>query len=449
MWETIIGFILTVFASLTGFLYHREKKSKALYEFVWKKSSTLKPRHMMGIRPYHPYYYDRKEDELIVKYLNQKENILILGPPLIGKTRGAYEAIKGLNKPATILKPRHTEINPDNFFIPVLLSSWRDKVLLLDDLQRFVELQNFEILLNKALEKQITILATCRSGGEYEKVKHKLLEKNIDTQNIFGGNVVELQRINEEVGKKIARKLEKDWEEVKFNGTVGSILMELSEMQKRFSNCNDNEKTIMYTLRKLYLCGIYEEDLVFKLEHLRILAEQVELTGEKYRWSGWLNDLESKELIILKKDDRIQVEEIYLDDIVKPANEVSPLKLYEQVLHLFSTKPEALIKLGNKVYAEGLYILDIKTFMKIAIAAYEKALESYTFDGFPIQYAATHYNLGTAFRTLADVENKRENCKKAITAYQEALNVFNEEEFPELFPLISANLKRALGFCGK
>ena len=61
----------------------------------------------------------------------------------------------------------------------------------------------------------------------------------------------------------------------------------------------------------------------------------------------------------------------------------------------------------------------------------------------------TQNNLGNAFSTLADVENKRENCKKAITAYQEALNVFNEEEFPELFPLISANLKRALGFCGK
>ena len=58
-------------------------------------------------------------------------------------------------------------------------------------------------------------------------------------------------------------------------------------------------------------------------------------------------------------------------------------------------------------------------------------------------------NLGNAFSTLAEVENKRENCKKAITAYQEALNVFNEEEFPEIFHIVSANMKRALEFLGK
>ncbi len=440
---TIIGLILAVLIPLTGFLYHRKIKNKALYEFVWKKSSTLKPRHILGIRPYHPYYYDRKEDKLIAKYLNQKENIIILGPPLIGKTRGAYEAIKGLNKPAAILKPRHTDINLENFFIPRRFSYWRDKVLLLDDLQRFVELQNFEILLNKALEKQVTILATCRSGMEYKKVKHKLLEKNIDPQTIFGDNVVELQRIKEEEGKKISRELEKDWAKVKFNGTVGSILMKLSEMQKRFSNCNDNEKTIMHTLRKLYLCGIYEEDLVFKLEHIRILAKQEELTGEKFRWSGWLQELKSRELILLKKDDRIQVEEIYIEDIFKPANEVSPLKLYEQVLTLFSDKPEALIKLGNKVYTEGLYILEIKSFMKSAAAAYEKALKLYTIDKFPMVYAMTQNNLGTAFRTLAEVENKKENCKKAITAYQEALTVYSLERFPMDYAMTQNNLGTA------
>ena len=318
----------------------------------------------------------------------------------------------------------------------------------MDDLHRFVEQPNFDILLNKALEKQVTILATCRSGKEYKKVKNKLLEKNIDPQTIFGDNVVELQRIKEEDGKKISRKLEIDWEDVKFNGTVGSILMELSEMQKRFSICNDNEKTIMYTLRKLYLCGIYEEELIFKLENLRILAKREELTGEKYRWSAWLREIEDKELILLKKGDRIQVEEIYLEDIFKPVNEVSPLELYEQVLHLFSDKPEALVKLGNKVYTEGLYILEIKAFMKIAIAVYEKALKLYTVNKFPMDYAMTQNNLGTALWTLAEVENKTENCKNAITAYQEALNIFKKEEFPEVFPLVSANLKNALEFLG-
>jgi len=60
----------------------------------------------------------------------------------------------------------------------------------------------------------------------------------------------------------------------------------------------------------------------------------------------------------------------------------------------------------------------------------------------------TQNNLGTAYRTLGEVEAKAENCKKAIKAYEEALKVFTKEEFPEIYLLVKSNLRKLLDFCG-
>ncbi|MDP2924508.1 MAG: tetratricopeptide repeat protein, partial [Candidatus Omnitrophota bacterium] len=85
---------------------------------------------------------------------------------------------------------------------------------------------------------------------------------------------------------------------------------------------------------------------------------------------------------------------------------------------------------------------------KKAIKAYEEALKVRTLDRFPMQYATTQNNLGTAYRTLGEVEAKAENCKKAIKAYEEALKVFTKEEFPEIYLLVKSNLRKLLDFCG-
>ncbi|MEK7354520.1 MAG: tetratricopeptide repeat protein, partial [Chloroflexota bacterium] len=84
---------------------------------------------------------------------------------------------------------------------------------------------------------------------------------------------------------------------------------------------------------------------------------------------------------------------------------------------------------------------------KKAISAYEAALTIYTLKGFPMQYAMTQNNLGAAYRTLAEVENKAENCKLARVAYDEALKIYTEEKFPEIYPRVAGNLQGLLDFC--
>jgi len=77
---------------------------------------------------------------------------------------------------------------------------------------------------------------------------------------------------------------------------------------------------------------------------------------------------------------------------------------------------------------------------KRAIAAYEEALKVYTPERFPMYYGGTQNNLGNAYGRLAEIEEKAENCKKATKAYEEALRVYTKEEFPEIHKLITHNI---------
>jgi tetratricopeptide (TPR) repeat protein len=85
---------------------------------------------------------------------------------------------------------------------------------------------------------------------------------------------------------------------------------------------------------------------------------------------------------------------------------------------------------------------------KRAIEAYDEALEVYTRDRFPMDYAMTQNNLGNAYGTLGEVEGKVENSKRAIEAYEEALKIYTESEYPEIFPVVERNLKILRDFCG-
>jgi len=58
-----------------------------------------------------------------------------------------------------------------------------------------------------------------------------------------------------------------------------------------------------------------------------------------------------------------------------------------------------------------------------------------------MDYAMTQNNLGAAYGTLAEVEDKAGNCNKAIQAFKEALSVYTKEEFPEVYRIIEENIK--------
>jgi tetratricopeptide (TPR) repeat protein len=84
-----------------------------------------------------------------------------------------------------------------------------------------------------------------------------------------------------------------------------------------------------------------------------------------------------------------------------------------------------------------------------AIAACKEALKVHTLDRFPIKYAMTQSNLGDTYRTLAEVEDKAENCNRAIAAYEEALNLLQRTAMRGVCDIVSRNLEKTLRFCGR
>ncbi|MGB9594567.1 MAG: hypothetical protein ACPL7R_10575, partial [Anaerolineae bacterium] len=86
-----------VFSPVRRFLKHR-RQLKATYQVVWKPSGRLKPQEVMGLRGerkrgFREYYYTRTADAAIRQRIQAGQHVLILGHPLAGKTRAAYQAL--------------------------------------------------------------------------------------------------------------------------------------------------------------------------------------------------------------------------------------------------------------------------------------------------------------------------------------------------------------------
>jgi tetratricopeptide (TPR) repeat protein len=361
---------------------------------------------------------------------------------LSGKTRAVYEALVKLNKPFSVLAAINTDIYLEKFSFPKHFKFWRSKILFIDDLQRLVELQNFEHLFKEAMNHSTSIIATCRSGIGCKKAKNKMAAINLDFETIFKGNIVELGKVPQAVAEDVAKQAGIDWAKVKFDGNIGSVFMKLSEMEKRFNDCEPEEQAILRALRKLYVCGIYRDNQVFPLEWIKIAGKSDELEGKKPQWMKWLEDLKAMEFLIWEKD-QIQAEQVYLEEVVRPDVNLSSLEIFEQMIRHFSGVPEVLIRLGSRAYAIGEPVVEKLNYMQIAINAYQESLRFYIFDSFPILYAKIQNALGNAYAAPAEVEDKTENCKKAIKAYQEALKVHTFDRFPENYARTQISLGSA------
>ncbi len=439
---SVLTIIVIIFSVLE--LRTRRRKHKVFYSVIWEKSSTLKPEQILGARPYHEYYYRRPEDESIVRSLEDRKNCLVVGSPLSGKSRAVFEGLTHSLVRFDVIIPKCVNIDPKDFVVPKHLRFWRPKLILIDDLQRYIELQNFDYIFMLAREKNVTIIATCRAGIDYTRVKNKMLEKNLGLEIVFGRNIFELKKVAREVGEKIAERVGVDWNRVKFDGNIGSILMPLGEMEKRFDESDNQLKTILRTIKILHRCGAYQENQIFPVEWIKTLAQKYGLTGKAFEWIAWFENLRDKEFITLARD-AIWVEESYLESSVKFEIEISDFDMFDEVLHLFSAEPVVLSKVGHRAYEVGGVSLEKAQYMKVAIKAFEGALDICTVERFPQQYGTIQISLGNAYRKLAEVEAKVDNCKRAIEASQEALKVYALESFPLDYAVAQNNLGNAYG----
>ena len=80
--------------------------------------------------------------------------------------------------------------------------------------------------------------------------------------------------------------------------------------------------------------------------------------------------------------------------------------------------------------------------LELAIVAYEQALQVYTRDAFPEDWASMQNNLANAYRERIRGE-RAENLELAIVAYEQALQVYTRDAFPEQWAGTQNNLGNA------
>jgi hypothetical protein len=149
-------------------------------------------------------------------------------------------------------------------------------------------------------KNKINLIATCRSEIEYNKTKKRMLDKNLDLETGIFDQIIEINEISERQGKEIADNVDRHWNEIRFNKTVGSIFMPLAEMDRRFKECTSEEKSILKVIKKLYICGIYDDDQIFQLDKIQKVSENEGIKKEKYQWEELIEKLCEKEFTKIK-----------------------------------------------------------------------------------------------------------------------------------------------------
>jgi len=84
--------------------------------------------------------------------------------------------------------------------------------------------------------------------------------------------------------------------------------------------------------------------------------------------------------------------------------------------------------------------------VKEAVQCYNEALKFFTKDEYPVQYAMTQNNLGTAYTDLpsATSEERAKNVRSAIACYKAALEIRKKDEYPQDYCMTAANLGMVL-----
>jgi tetratricopeptide (TPR) repeat protein len=426
---TILGIAATLIAPAAGYILKQRKEYKNYYSVLWKSTGSLKAKDMLGERPFDEYYFKRELDKQLLRSVTRRRSALVVGPPLSGKTRAVFNALKQQKKNADLLVPRN--VSMPSFIFPKNYKFWKDKIIFIDDLQYYIEKHdNYHLLFKHSKDNRIPIIATCHSGREYKKVKNKMIEQNMDIESIFGEEFFELDKISADDGRKVAESLGMKWDNVKFNGTIGSIFMRLSEMERRFDQCDNIEKTILRVLRNQYLSGVYEDNSIFRIEWVKKYAGMFELEARDFEWTGWLKTLEDKEFIKIARRNKIWAEDAYLEYVVKPQVEISQIEIFEDVIESFADTPEVLMMAGERAYDLGIVEVQLAEYMRICILAFEKALESIDRTNNQSLYIKAQSYLGQAYWSLSKVQNTLENCTKSVEYYNEILKYINVDSHP-------------------
>lgn len=398
-WVLVLTAIAISGISFYDWIVERRDEFGKIWE-VYKATDKLSPEDFR-IQRYKKAYIGRKSDTTIENLLKNGKNILIIGKPKIGKTRIAYEAIKKLNGFSTI-KPRPEEIVVEKIKIPPL--SKKNYTIFLDDIQRFIGTNIEDVILElKKKAKRLAVVATCRTGKELDLVKEEILTLYREFE------VIELEEINKVDGKRLAEaiKIEDrkfEWKPEQFDGTPGSITLDLEDMKDRYKKAGDC-KVILKALKLLHGGGLS----LYKETRVKDVCRDIfDLPTEKlrrYAWDEMVNNLREHGFITMHEG-IIDIYTSYLDICVYDYD--PSLKDLVKLKNIFIKAKDS----GSLFYlGSGFYF---KKDFNHAIDCYKEAIKIYP------KYASAHNSLGYVLAKIGEDEERKGKFAEAERLYKEA-----------------------------
>lgn len=315
-----LTYLLIFFATIILFMifdWIAERKAKLS---IIKPIKKLTP-YDFRIKKYNEYYIRRKSDYSIESILKRENDnyILIMGKPKIGKTRAAYEAIKKLEV-FSIINPEPEKIELEDIKIPQFKIK-KNLILFLDDLDRFFTIRIEEVIYKlKKQSKKLLVIATCRSGEKLAIIKRK----SLSLFRLF--KCIELEDISREDGEKLAKSFGIEWQKRQFDGTPGSVILDLLDMRQRYEKAGDG-KVVLKAMKLIKEGNIFFKESIIK----RVCADIFELSVEKlkrYKWDEIIIYLKNIDFITKRKS-IIYIYPSYLDFCVydyDPQNDLDKLK---------------------------------------------------------------------------------------------------------------------------
>jgi tetratricopeptide (TPR) repeat protein len=116
-------------------------------------------------------------------------------------------------------------------------------------------------------------------------------------------------------------------------------------------------------------------------------------------------------------------------------------KLGEEIRNHVNGEERAAVSwaLGN-IYSSISKYRDKRENCEKALRAFNEALKVYTPEEYPVQYATNQNNIGATYGALAEVQDTVPNCEKAIKAFEEALKARTLEKYPLDYAMTQNNM---------
>ncbi len=366
----------------------------------YKSTCQLKPSHINPSEAwYDRFFIERPSADRVGDLLVKGDGVVLLGVPLIGKTRFAFEALKRLGGYHVLtLTADKQDISAIKVPRSYLLFKPR-LILFLDDLQRYIE--KFSLLdLHRHLGKQshsLTILSTCRSGDEFDAVKNDQYFGPFINHYLEKVYVEELSREEE---KALAAHLNRDWSETAYNGTPGSIVFNLEGMLLRLRASSDEVRTIMRSLYLVHEAGIQ----TYRVGLAERVAEKIyRLMSDRIRFENAWRWLQSGGFLTIERQKAVPTHAVYIESSFCPDYEFGDTArdldaLQEMVLAGAETQEIFDIALRSQIRGDSL----------CAEAGYRRYLELV-----PTK-SSVHSNLGVLLANQGKAEEAEREYREAI-----------------------------------